>query len=53
MAPEYAGRKRAEEIRTRTVVTVAHTEEQLGTFGHAGNGDRLAELNRSVQAIQA
>ena len=52
-APGYTSRKRGEEVRTRTVVAQAHTQEQLGTFGHAGNGDRLAELQRSAEAIQA
>ena len=52
----YTSRKRGEEVRTRTqggAGAQAHTQEQLGTFGHAGNGDRLAELQRSAEAIQA
>lgn len=47
VAPGYTGRKRGEGVRTRTVVQQAHTREWLGTFGHAGNGDRRGALERA------
>jgi hypothetical protein len=50
-APGYPGRKRAEVMRTRTTVLQAHTDEWLGTFGEAGNGDYRGELLRAIQAI--
>jgi hypothetical protein len=53
VAPGYTGRKRGEGVRTRTVVHQAHTREWLGTFGHAGNGDRRGSLERACQAICA
>jgi hypothetical protein len=53
VAPGYTGRKRGEGVRTRTVVQQAHTREWLGTFGHAGNGDRRGSLERACQTICA
>jgi hypothetical protein len=53
VAPGYTGRKRGEGVRTRTVVQQAHTHEWLGTFGHAGNGDRRGSLERACQAVCA
>lgn len=53
VAPGYTGRKRGEGVRTRTVVQQAHTREWLGTFGHAGNGDRRGSLERACQAVCA
>jgi hypothetical protein len=38
-APGYLGRKRGEVVRTRTTVLQAHTQQWLGTFSGAGNGD--------------
>lgn len=38
-APGYLGRKRAEVVRTRSVILQAHTHQFLGTFGGSGNGD--------------
>src|SRR2546429_6727493 len=37
-APGYTGRKRGEVIRTRTVVSQAHSYHWLGSFGNSGNG---------------
>ena len=37
-APGYAGRKRGEVVRTRTVVSSAHSYHWLGSFGNRGNG---------------
>jgi hypothetical protein len=50
-APGYLGRKRGEVARTRTTVLQAHTNEWLGTFGGAGNGDYRGELLRAIQVI--
>jgi len=51
MAPGYTGRKRGEAVRTRTVVQQSHTHELLGSFGNAGNGDRLAELQQGCECV--
>lgn len=37
-APGYTGRKRGEIVRTRTVISQAHTSQWLGSFGNRGNG---------------
>src|SRR5260221_9613285 len=37
-APGYTGRKRGQVVRTRTVISQAHTFQWLGTFGNRGNG---------------
>src|SRR5437868_11254718 len=37
-APGYTGRKRGEVVRTRTVVSQAHSYHWLGSFGNSGNG---------------
>src|SRR5256714_7133114 len=37
-APGYTGRKRGEVVRTRTVVSQAHSYQWLGSFRHRGNG---------------
>jgi hypothetical protein len=50
-APGYPGRKRGEVVRTRTTVLQAHTQEWLGTFGEAGNGDYRGELLHAIQVI--
>ena len=49
----YSGRKRGEVVRSRTTVQQAHTQEWLGTFGSAGNGDIWKELEQSCQLINA
>jgi hypothetical protein len=52
-APGYRGRKRGEVVRTRTTVLQAHTQQWLGTFAGAGNGDYAAELDAACQVIVA
>jgi len=52
-APGYTGRKRGEVVRTRTTVLQAHTQQWLGTFSGAGNGDYGAELESACRAIVA
>ncbi len=50
-APGYLGRKRGEVVRTRTTVLQAHTQQWLGTFSGAGNGDYGAELDAACRVI--
>ncbi len=50
-APGYLGRKRGEVVRTRTTVLQAHTQQWLGTFAGAGNGDYAAELEAACCAV--
>ncbi len=50
-APGYLGRKRGEVVRTRTTVSQAHTQQWLGTFSGAGNGDYGAELDAACRVI--
>lgn len=52
-APGYLGRKRGEVVRTRTAVLQAHTQQWLGTFSGAGNGDYGAELDAACAVIVA
>src|SRR5919202_2284743 len=52
-APGYRGRKRGEVVRTRTTVLQAHTQQWLGTFSGAGNGDFSLELEAACQAVAA
>src|SRR5436190_2696551 len=52
-APGYTGHKRGEAVRTRTTILQAHTQQWLGTFGGAGNGDYRGELLRAIAAIVA
>lgn len=51
--PGYLGRKRGEVVRTRTTVLHAHTQQWLGTFSGADNGDYGSELDAACQAIVA
>src|SRR6266516_3351747 len=51
-APGYTGRKRGEVIRTRTVVSQAHSYHWLGSFGNRGNGLYREELRRALTAIR-
>jgi len=37
-APGYMGRKRGQVVRTRTVISQAHSYHWLGSFGNRGNG---------------
>ncbi len=50
-APGYLGRKRGEVVRTRTTILQAHTQQWVGTFSGAGNGDYRGELRQAVKAI--
>lgn len=50
-APGYTGRKRGEIVRTRTVISQAHSSQWLGTFGNRGNGIYRAELRQALSAI--
>jgi hypothetical protein len=50
-APGYTGRKRGEVVRTRTVVSQAHSSQWLGSFGNRGNGAYRDELRRAVVVI--
>src|SRR6266700_2925294 len=50
-APGYTGRKRGEVVRTRTVVSQAHTYQWLGSFGNRGNGLYRKELRQALAAI--
>jgi hypothetical protein len=52
-APGYTGRKRGEVVRTRTTILQAHTQEWLGTFSGAGNGDYQAELDAACRVTVA
>src|SRR5438270_565312 len=51
-APGYTGRKRGEVVRTRTVVSQAHSYHWLGSFGNSGNGHYREELRRALTAIK-
>src|SRR2546423_11305260 len=51
-APGYTGRKRGEVVRTRTVVSQAHSYHWLGSFGNSGHGDYREELRRGLTAIK-
>ena len=50
-APGYTGRKRGEVVRTRTVVSQAHSYHWLGSFGNRGNGRYRMELRQALMAI--
>ena len=50
-APGYTGRKRGQVVRTRTVVSQAHTYQWLGSFGNRGNGSYRVELRQGLAAI--
>src|SRR6059058_1637630 len=50
-APGYRGRKRGEVVRTRTVVSQAHSYQWLGTVGNRGNGLYREELRQALSAI--
>lgn len=52
-APGYTGRKRGEVVRTRTTILQAHTQQWLGTFSGAGNGDYGAELESACRVVAA
>jgi hypothetical protein len=50
-APGYRGRKRGQVVRTRTVVSQAHSFQWLGSFGNRGNGRYREELRAALAAI--
>jgi hypothetical protein len=50
-AAGYTGRKRGEVVRTRSVVSQAHSYQWLGSFGNRGNGFYRAELRQALGAI--
>jgi hypothetical protein len=51
-AAGYTGRKRGEVVRTRTVVSQAHSFQWLGSFGNRGNGRCRTELRQGLKAIR-
>jgi hypothetical protein len=51
-APGYGGRKRGDQVRTRSTVACAHTHEWLGTFAAPGNGTPKADLARACELVQ-
>jgi hypothetical protein len=50
-APGYRGRKRGQMVRTRTIISQAHSFQWLGSFGNKGNGRYREELRRGLSAI--
>ena len=50
-APGYRGRKRGQVVRTRTVISQAHSYHWLGSFGNRGNGRYREELRKALAAI--
>jgi len=50
-APGYRGRKRGQVVRTRTVISQAHSFQWLGSFGNRGNERYRAELRQGLAAI--
>jgi hypothetical protein len=50
-APGYTGRKRGQVVRTRTVISQAHTFQWLGSLGNRGNGRYREELRTGLSAI--
>src|SRR5437588_494275 len=50
-APGYTGRKRGQVVRTRTVISQAHSFQWLGSFGNRGNGRYREELRQGLAAI--
>src|SRR6266516_1636288 len=51
-AAGYTGRKRGEIVRTRTVVSQAHSSQWLGSFGNRGNGEYRKELALAMGVIR-
>src|SRR5579883_559817 len=50
-APGYTGRKRGQVVRTRTVISQAHSYQWLGSFGNRGNGHSRQELRQGLSGI--
>jgi hypothetical protein len=51
-APGYTGRKRGQVVRTRTVISQAHSFQWLGSFGNKGNGRYREELRQGLAALR-
>jgi len=51
-AAGYTGRKRGQVVRTRTVISQAHSFQWLGSFGNKGNGRYREELRQGLSAIR-
>ncbi len=49
--PFYTGRKRGQVVRTRTIISQAHSFHWLGSFGNRGNGRYREELRQGLSAI--
>ena len=49
--PFYTGRKRGQVVRTRTIISQAHSFHWLGSFGNRGNGRYRMELRQGLSAI--
>ncbi len=50
-APGYTGRKRGQVVRTRTIISQAHSFHWLGSFGNRSNGRYREELRQGLSAI--
>lgn len=50
-AAGYRGRKRGQVVRSRTVISQAHSFQWLGSFGNRGNGSYRKELRQGLAAI--
>ena len=50
-APGYTGRKRGQVVRTRTIISQAHSYHWLGSFGNKGNGQYREELRKALTAL--
>src|SRR5579885_1127558 len=50
-APGYRGRKRGQVVRTRTVISQAHSFQWLGSFGNKVNGRYREELRQGLMVI--
>jgi hypothetical protein len=50
-APGYRGCKRGQVVRTRTVISQAHSFQWLGSFSNRGNGRYREELRQGLCAI--
>jgi hypothetical protein len=46
-----SGRKRGEVVRTRTIISQAHTSQWLGSFGNRGNGEYRKEWSSALEVI--
>jgi hypothetical protein len=51
-SPGYAGRKGGQVVRTRMVISQAHSFQWLGSFGNKGNGRYRQELTQGLSEIR-